>query len=317
MKSVSRRNILIGAIVLVSLFILYWGIEFLKGSNIFSSSSTFYARFNKVEALAVSTPVNVNGYQVGQVRKLSYDYDRNQIVVEMTFDKNLKVPKGSTISIKTSLLGTAELVLTLADSKSYYESGATIPTVPLSGGLVDQVSTNVMPAVEAMLPKLDSILGSVNALMANPALNKSVTRLDQMTLELNKSSIELAQLLAAVNQRVPQLLNNVNGVVTTANGAVGNVGQLAKDLQTTTSNLNDLTYSLKNLPLDTTVNRLNRTLYNVQQLSAALNNPNSSVGMLLNDPQLYKNAVSTVASLQALLEDLKQNPKKYVTIKVF
>lgn len=317
MKSVSKRNIYIGATVLVSLFLLYWGIEFLKGSNIFSSNTTFYARFAKVEDLAVSSPVNVNGYTVGQIRSINYDYDNNQIVVEMSFDKNLKVPKGSTISLATSLLGTSVLNLNLSDAKSYYEPGSTIPTLPVGGGLMDQVSSKVMPSVEVMLPKVDSILGSVNTLMANPALYASVTRLDQITAELNRSSIELAQLLAVVNSRMPQLLDNVNGVVVNANGAVTNAGALAKDLQKTSGNLNELSQSLKNMPLDTTLARVNRTLANVQRLSAQLNDPNSSIGMLMHDRQLYQNASGAVASLQALLEDIKKNPKKYVTIKVF
>ncbi len=309
MKATSKKYILIGLTVIVSLFLLYWGINYLKGMNLFKPANFYYASFEKVDDLTVSSPITVNGYQVGLIKSINYDYQHNNITVEISLDKEMKVPHGSTISLSGSLLGSAQLQLQLGKGGGYYNVGDTIPATT-QAGLMDKVQHDMMPQVTVMLPKVDSILGNVNNLTANPALNASLTRLDAITQQLAISSQELTALMKALNSSVPAIAQN-------ANGAMGNVNALTSDLRTTTGNLNQLSYSLKNLPLDSTINRLNNTLANLQKLTNQLNDKNSSLGMLMNDKQLYNNANGAVASLQALLEDLKQNPKKYVTIKVF
>lgn len=309
MNPTSKKNVLIGLTVVVSICILYWGIEYLKGINLLKPANFYYAKFEKVNGLTVASPVTVNGFKVGQVREITYDYDTNQISVELSFEKGLKIPDGSTITFSNELLGAAALQLNLGASKTYMEVGSVIPT-QMQGGLMDKVGNDMMPALVSILPKVDSIVGSVNQILANPAIAASVTRCDAITRELAASSAQLTVLMANLNKAIPGMVHNANGVLANANALTG-------DLRTTTGNLNTITGNLKELPLDTTLNRINATLANVQRLTAKLNNENSSLGMLLNDKKLYQNATSTVASLDSLLQDVKKHPKKYVTIKVF
>lgn len=309
MNPTSKKNVLIGLTVVVSICILYWGIEYLKGINLLKPANFYYAKFEKVNGLTVASPVTVNGFKVGQVREITYDYDTNQISVELSFEKGLKIPDGSTITFSNELLGAAALQLNLGASKTYMEVGSVIPT-QMQGGLMDKVGNDMMPALVSILPKVDSIVGSVNQILANPAIAASVTRCDAITRELAASSAQLTELMASLNKAIPGMVHNANGVLANANALTG-------DLRTTTGNLNTITGNLKELPLDTTLNRINATLANVQRLTAKLNNENSSLGMLLNDKKLYQNAISTVASLDSLLQDVKKHPKKYVTIKVF
>ncbi len=309
MNPASKKNVLIGLTVVVSICILYWGIEYLKGINLLKPANFYYAKFEKVNGLTVASPVTVNGFKVGQVREITYDYDTNQISVELSFEKGLKIPDGSTITFSNELLGAAALQLNLGASKTYMEVGSVIPT-QMQGGLMDKVGNDMMPALVSILPKVDSIVGSVNQILANPAIAASVTRCDAITRELAASSAQLTELMTSLNKAIPGMVHNANGVLANANALTG-------DLRTTTGNLNTITGNLKELPLDTTLNRINATLANVQRLTAKLNNENSSLGMLLNDKKLYQNATSTVASLDSLLQDVKKHPKKYVTIKVF
>ena len=309
MNPTSKKNVLIGLTVVVSICILYWGIEYLKGINLLKPANFYYAKFEKVNGLTVASPVTVNGFKVGQVREITYDYDTNQISVELSFEKGLKIPDGSTITFSNELLGAAALQLNLSASKTYMEVGSVIPT-QMQGGLMDKVGNDMMPALVSILPKVDSIVGSVNQILANPAIAASVTRCDAITRELAASSAQLTELMASLNKAIPGMVHNANGVLANANALTG-------DLRTTTGNLNTITGNLKELPLDTTLNRINATLANVQRLTTKLNNENSSLGMLLNDKKLYQNATSTVASLDSLLQDVKKHPKKYVTIKVF
>ncbi len=302
MKSFFTKNVLIALTVVVSLCLLYWGIEYLKGINLFKPANFYYAKFEKVEGLTVSAPVTVNGFQVGQVREINYDYADNQITVLMSLDKELRVPRGSQVSLSSDILGTAALTLNLAKNDSYYNVGDEIPTA-VKAGLMDKVGDDVMPQVVAMLPKVDSILSNVNGVLSNPAINTSVSRLDGITAELARSSQQLTLLMNSLNRSVPGIMGDVKGVT-------GN-------LYTASGDIKHLSANVRNMPLDSTIKSLNATVANLQALSAKLNNKESSLGLLLNDKALYNNANSSVMSLDSLLKDVKKNPKRYVTIKVF
>lgn len=302
MKSFFTKNVIIGLVIIVALGLLFWGIEYLKGANLFKPTNFYKAYFEQVDGLNVSSPVTINGFKVGQVSEISYDYDNNRILVEMSMDKNLKIPVGTTVSLASGLLGSAELELNLSQNSTYLNVGDEIKGT-VQSGLMDAVSSNVMPQVKVMLPKLDSILTNVNTLTADPSLRTSVARLDGITAELAASSQQLTQLMRQINASVPGVMTNVDGVTSKLNTSAGD--------------LNSVTAQLKAMPLDSTINSINATVANLEQLSKKINSTDSSLGMLLNDRQLYNNANNAVLSLDSLLQDVKANPKRYVTIKVF
>ena len=232
------------------------------------------------------------------MREINYDYEKNDISVLLSLNKDLRIPKESNVKLSVDMLGTAQLVLTLSDSPEYYNVGDEIPTGVVAG-LMDAIG-GALPQVNNLLPKIDSILTSINTILANPALNNSVTRLDAITADLQSSSNDLKRLM---HNQVPGIMNNVNGI--TAN------------LNSTTANINDLSADLRNMPLKETVDNANATMANLKLLSDNLNNKNSSLGLLMNDPTLYRHLDNAIASLDTLLTDLQRNPKRYVTFKVF
>ena len=298
MKRYFSKEALIAITVIISLCILYFGIEYLKGINLFKPANFYYAKFEKVDGLAVSAPVTINGFQVGQVREINYDYEKNDISVLLSLNKDLRIPKESNVKLSVDMLGTAQLVLTLSDATEYYNVGDEIPTGVVAG-LMDAIG-GALPQVNNLLPKIDSILTCINTILANPALNNSVSRLDGITADLQSSSNDLKRLM---HNQVPGIMNNVNGI--TAN------------LNSTTANINDLSADLRNMPLKETVDNANATMANLKLLSDNLNNKNSSLGLLMNDPTLYRHLDNAIASLDTLLTDLQRNPKRYVTFKVF
>lgn len=299
MKKFFTKEVLIAVTVIISLCVLYFGIEYLKGINLFRPANFYYAKFEKVNGLAVAAPITINGFQVGQVREINYDYKSNDISVLLSLNKDLRIPKGSNVKLSVDMLGTAQLVMVLADSQEYYNVGDEIPSGTVAG-LMDALGDNIMPAVNNLLPKIDSILTNINNILANPALNNSVGRLDGITADLKASSLELSRLM---NHQVPSIMTNVDGITT--------------NLNSTSANIKILSDELKDMPLQQTVANANATMENLKQLSENLNNKNSTLGMLMNDKALYKHLDDAVASLDTLLTDIQRNPKRYVTIKVF
>ena len=295
------KNVKIAITVLLGLVLLYWGINYLKGVNLLTPANHFYTEIESTDGLLEAAPITVNGFQVGQVREINYDYAKNKITVMLAMNKEMKVPEGSTINMVSGLLGGASMVLNLGTGPAM-KTGSHIPTTKLPG-LMDNVTENVVPVVNSVLPKVDSIVGNVNLLTADPALAASLTRLDAITRQLQASAQQLTQLMAGLNRSVPGVMNNVNGITSNLTGASGNI--------------TDLSETLKQLPLDETLNKVNTTLANLQALSEQLNDKNSSLGKLMNDRELYDNANHAIASLDSLLTDVKAHPKRYINVKVF
>ena len=295
------KNVKIALTVLVGLALLYWGINYLKGINLLTPANSYYTEVESTDGLLTAAPITVNGFQVGQVRDIKYDYDKNKITVLLSMNKEMKVPEGSTVTMVSGLLGGASLVLNLGNGPAM-KTGSLIPAVK-EPGMIDNVTDNIMPVVNSVLPKVDSIMANVNGLTGDPALAAALSRLDAITRQLQASAQQLTVLMNGLNRSVPGVMSNVNGITNNLTGATGN--------------LTELSASLKEMPLDETMNKLNATLANLETLSQQLNDKNSSLGKIMNDRELYDNANHAIASLDSLLTDIKAHPKRYINVKVF
>ena len=265
----------------------------------FKSSNLYYVAFKDVSGLAEAAPVTLNGMKVGQVTGMEYDYEHpGNVLVEVNLDSSVKLTKGTKFTKAVSLLGTGALAIEMAPGNSYVEAGSEMEGESQKDMMAD-ISTEVLPQVVEMLPKLNSILAHVDSLAANPALQKTVTRLDAISANIEL----LTTRLAATSQRIDPMVSNVNG--------------LTKDLTAISADLKQLSAELKELPLSETMDNVKSTTANLKTFTGKLNGTDSSLGLLLNDRGLYDHIDSTVNSLDSLLIDLKAHPKKYVNFKLF
>lgn len=299
MKKVFNREVIIGLSVIVALAILFFGIDFLKGVNVFKPANYYYATFTNVEGLAVSAPVTINGYKVGLVRSIDYEYDNpGHVRVEMSLDSHLKVPQGSEAILGSDLLGTASISLKLAPANNFHGIGDELIGKNASG-MMDALSNDLLPSVYKIMPQVDSLLWSVNRLVGQPALVSSIERLDKITAELEIMSKNLAL-----------MSGKLGPLVTDAKTITGNVADITGDVAV-------LTNQLKDMPVEELMANLKTSSENLKNLSSQLNDPNSTLGLLMHSPELYENLNATVQSLDSLFIDIKKNPKRYVTVKVF
>lgn len=293
-----KKEVLIGLCAVMALAVLYFGIEFLKGVNIFKPANYYYASYTDVAGLQKSAPVTVNGFKVGQVREISYEYDNpGHVRVELSLDRELRLPVGTKAVIEQDLLGTSTVVLHMGSSKDFHEVGNRLEG-ETAQGLMGSVSEQLMPSVSAIFPKIDSLVTALNTLVRDPALSSSVKRLDDITLSLNST---MKQLNATARQLDP-VMKNVNGIT-------GNVN-------TITSDLTQVSGKLAELPVDSLMNNIMALSGNLRALSEQLDNPESTIGALTHDRALYNNLNNAAASLDSLLTDVKKNPKRYISIKL-
>ncbi|MDH6354320.1 phospholipid/cholesterol/gamma-HCH transport system substrate-binding protein [Dysgonomonas sp. PH5-45] len=296
MKNLASKEVKIGIAFVVSLFILYFGINFLKGVNIFKPTNSYIVAFDDVTGLTLSSPVVVNGFQVGLVSSMHLDEKTNKVNVEMNLNKGVRIPKGSKVRLDVSLLGNASLMIeqNLATTEMYTTDD--IIEGSRVHGAMEAVSTQMIPEFVALLPKIDSILVGVNNIVNSPALMQSVNNAEAITENIKQSTQQLNVLMASVNKDVP--------VIT------GNLKTVSNDVAAMGSKLNAM-------DLNSTYNSLDATLKNVEQLSVKLNQKDNSLGLLLNDRQLYDSLNVTIGNASLLLKDVKENPGKYINVKVF
>jgi phospholipid/cholesterol/gamma-HCH transport system substrate-binding protein len=288
------KEVITGFVSIISIVLLYIGINYLKGVNLFKPANYYYVSCTSVREITISSPIFVEGFRIGLVRNIKYDYSSvNKITLEISLDKGMRINKGSYISIESTLLSGAELHLRLNKfSGEYYKSGDTIEG-RLKSGMLSSVEDKLIPQLIDIMPKIDSILTGLQTLVNNPALSRSLDHLENTSMQLETSSKQLHTLL---KNDVPEIISNLN---------------------TTSSNLSIFSSDLNKLNLDQSINSLHSTLGHINTFTLKLNSKDNSLGLLLNDSLLYKNLNKTLDNASGLLLDLKQNPKRYVHFSLF
>lgn len=300
MKIKFSKELGIGISFIVAVLILVFGINYLKGINLFRPANFYYAEYPNVSGLEVSAPVSINGYKVGQVREITYDYQHpGKIKVLLALNKNLHLPADSKATLEQTMLSGAFVNIILGKSSQMLSVGDMIATQEVPG-LLDAISGDVMPAVNNILPKVDSLLANLNTLVADPALTASIRRLDGIT----ESVLGVTQgLNATVKGDVPRVM--------------GDVKSITHRIDTVSSNLVALSATLRALPIASTMDNVSQITDNLSTFSASLNNANSTLGLLTKDPELYNRINQVAADVDSLIVDIKRNPKRYISIKVF
>lgn len=299
MKKIFNREFVIGLSVIMAILILVFGIDYLKGINLFRPSHYYTAYYDNVDELSVSSPVLINGYKVGQVRELNFDYKRpGKIEVVLALDKNLELPEGTRAEIGTTLLSGARIELAVGKGPKSIPFGSELPTGS-KAGLMTAVQDGLMPAITSILPKVDSLLYNLNQIAGNPAIGQSINRLDGITADLLATTGGLNTMM---NKQVPAI--------------AGNAARATQGLDTIVNNLGLLSYQLKSLPLNTTVDNVNQLTANLSDFSKQLTDKNSTLGLLTSDPELYNRLNQVSADIDSLIVDIKKNPKRYISIKL-
>lgn len=295
-----KKEIKIALVAIVAIVIMFFGMNFLKGMSAFSDTNIYYATFDNISGLSTSNPIFTNGYQVGVVKDIVFDYDKNDdIIVRFSLDNvKMRLPEGTTATITSDFMGNVKMNLILPAAsergEQFLAAGDTIRG-GAEGGIMSRAAA-IIPQVEQMLPKLDSILANLNALTGDPALARSLHNVQAITNDLTTSTRQLNTLMGNINRQVPELMTKADGVL---------------------DNTQQLTKNLAEVNIDATLQRIDQTIASVQTVTEKLNDKNGTAGLLLNDPTLYNRLNGTLQSAEELLKDFREHPKRYIHVSVF
>lgn len=297
MNKIFTKEVRIALFTIAGIVVLFIGMNFLKGIIVFAGDNTYKVSMKDLAGLCVSSPVYADGYKVGVVRNIDYDYENsgNGTIITIDVDDQMRIPLGSTAEVESDLMGNVKLNLLLANNpRQRVEKDDIIPGGKATG-MMDELAT-LMPTIKSLAPKIDSIMTSLNTLLADPAIAATLHNAEATTANLQTTTAQINKLMAQLNNKVPGMLDKADN---------------------TLANTEKLTNNLSQIDLQATMASVDATLKNCQELTNKLNSSEGTIGKFLNDASLYNNLNSTVRDADSLMIDLKSHPKRYVHFSVF
>jgi phospholipid/cholesterol/gamma-HCH transport system substrate-binding protein len=301
----------VGILAAFSIALLIIGYNFLKGNAIFSNETVLYAKYSRVDGLGVSKPVLINGFQIGRVDQLQLQPD-GSILATLNIDGQYDIPSNSIARLEsTDLLGSKAIIMVLGNGKEFAQDGDTLNA---------NVEKNIMEAVqpvqkkaEEIIDKMDSILTSVNAIL-NPDfqnnVNKSFGSIAATLGSLESTSKKIDGLVGTEGARISTILANVESISKNLNNNNAKINSIL-------NNINTVTDQVAAANFKQTIDNANKAVADLQNVVSKVNKGDGTLGLLVNDRQMYDNLNSASKNLDSLVIDLKENPKRYVHFSVF
>jgi phospholipid/cholesterol/gamma-HCH transport system substrate-binding protein len=301
----------VGILAAFSIALLIIGYNFLKGNAIFSNETVLYAKYSRVDGLGVSKPVLINGFQIGRVDKLQLQPD-GSIVATLNIDGQYEIPSNSIARLEsTDLLGSKAIIMVLGNANVFAKDGDTLNA---------NVEKNIMEAVqpvqkkaELIIDKMDSILTSVNTIL-NPDfqnnVNKSFNSIAATLGSLESTSKKIDGLVGTEGSRISAILANVESISNNLKNNNVKINSILNNLETVSDQVAAANFKQ-------TIDNANKAVADLQGVVAKVNNGDGTLGLLVNDRQMYDNLNNASKNLDSLVIDLKENPKRYVHFSVF
>lgn len=278
------------------------GFSYLKSTPIFDNSKTFFAVYPNVGGLQSGTTVSINGFSVGKVNDIRFLDERGNLLVTFTVGNDFKFSKNSTVELyDTGIIGGKGLQIKPIFDGAPAQSGDTLKTETRPGitDLAQQKLNPLVRKVESAISGADSVLVNVNSV------------LDENTKK------ELKEVIGGLNELITSLNGSASTLNTVLDGNEEKLNTSFENFEKLTANFAKLSDSLNAAGLGRTLASLESTMANLDQLTAKIENGDGSMGLLMNDKELYSNLNNASRELDLLLQDFRLNPKRYVNVSVF
>jgi phospholipid/cholesterol/gamma-HCH transport system substrate-binding protein len=312
-----KKEIITGLVFIVALALLIWGFNFLKGFNLLKDQRIVYAVYEEVSGLNRANPVSINGLKVGQVSDIYFEpgYSGN-IIVKIMIETEIPIPRNSIALIYSSdLMGSKAINLILGNDSLYIANGDTLAT-KVEASLKEAVNQQIQPLklkAEELILSIDSVVTVIKAIFNESArqnLSNSLASIQQTFANLESATYNLDELVASEKTRLAEIMINLESITATISNNEENIDNILKNFSTVSD-------SLVAADIPGTFQNLNRVADDLAVIIEKINNGEGSIGMLVNDEDLYKDLQRSAEQLNLLLEDVRVNPKRYVRFSLF
>lgn len=302
----------LGVLIVISITILIWGLSYLKGIDIFKQTNTYHVVYERIEGLVESNKVTMNGYQIGQVKEIVFAPDNSgKLVVTFMIDASFRIPVNSVAQIVSSdIMGTRAIKMILSDEKELYLSLDTIPGA-VENDLKEQVSMQVLPIknkAEQLLGTIDSAITVLTVIFNDDArknLSESFENINKTIENLESTTSIMNQIVTSENGSIKRIISNMEEITTVFKE---NTGSLEKTIQ----NLSSFSDTLAQFSMSPILNNISDASLQILTLLEKFNSDDNTVGLLLNDNELYQSVNTLSENLSSLIKDIQTNPKRYL-----
>lgn len=307
----------IGIVVTVALALMYWGINFLKGKDVFTNERIFIAVYDDVAGLEKTNPVTINGLTVGQVRNMKLTDDGlARVVIELVIKNQIDIPSNSTAKIISSdLLGSKAVEIRLGNASEFAQPGDTLVS-EVESSIKDEVNRQLQPLklkAENLMSSIDTVLSMLQSVFSSDNTDnfaKSVKSIANSFENLENTTGTLDTLISGQKSRMERIFENIEAITLNLRNNEGELNNIIE-------NFSAVSDTLAKVKFAQTMHRVDKTMLELAQISEKINNGEGSLGMLINNDSLYIELEKTSRDLNLLLEDIRLNPKKYVRFSVF
>lgn len=311
------REFKVGIYIVIAIGMLYWGINYLKGNDIFASGTIYYAVYQNTEGLKKAKAVQINGYQVGLVDEIYFHPDRSgRLIVKMKMEQDYPIARNTVAAIHSvGFLGEKAIELKLGDSQEMALSGDTL-TSGQESTLTEEVNKQVAPIkakAESLLGSLDTAVTLLTGFLTEDTRKNFVQSFENLrkTFEnLENTSEVLNKLMINNEESFNKLVYNIESISHT-------LASNDKNINATLSNLNSISDSISRINVKHTMENLNSAISQLDTALTRINTGEGSLGELIYDDRLYENLNGATESLDRLLLDIKYNPNKYFNVSLF
>lgn len=313
-----KKEVKIGFIMLLAIALLFWGANYLKGTNLLDKSKRFFAIYERVDGLGTSNPVVINGFKVGQVEEISFLPDNSgRLLVKFSVSKeNFRISKDTRAKIISSdILGSKSIELKLGHSNEELQNLDTLES-DIEASLTESVNQQIAPLkrkAEDLIRTVDSAIITVSAIFNKKARND----LDASFTSIKNSLQTFERTMNQVDGMVKDERQKISGILTHLESITKNLANNNEKLSASLENIEAISDSLAGANLKQTVNNAAFAMSEVSEVMRKINQGEGSLGQLINNDTLYVNLERAADDLDKLMLDMRLNPERYVHFSIF
>ncbi len=312
------KELKIGIVVICAIAAFIWGLNFLKGSNLFSHKYALYAVYPKIDNIIPATPLLISGYKIGQVTEISLinKGSKKQVLLKFLLTENVDIPKHSIArAISSDLLGSKAIEVIFSDNTEFVKNGDTL-IAETEQGIKESFNKQIAPIqakAEKLIGSIDSVMSVVNSVLNTKTrknIDESFEGVRRAILSLEQTAYKMDDLIGSEKAKISSIMSNLNQITT-------NLNKNGQKIDNVINNISNMTDSLAKAQIKDAIENADKSLKELNKLLTKINEGQGTIGKLAKNDSLYNNLNKSSEDLDKLLKDLRINPERYIHFSVF
>lgn len=304
------REVKVGAVALITIIAFILMFEFLKGTALFTSTDTYHIVYDNIAGLTESNPVEINGYQAGVVQDVKLVNDGSgRILVSLSVDKHFNIPRDTEAEITTAtLIAGMKIVLRMGESSEMCHNHDTISGY-VATSILDRLSETISPLegnITSIITRLDSVVSALNSVFT-----------PEMTGDIRSTMANMSDVTAGLKQISDSRKDELMAAISEIQAFTAMLSSNSSTIDSTLKNISGISEAVARADLETSLASLRSSLNGLDTIVTRISRGEGSAGKLVTSDSLYTNLSNSLRSLDLLLRDMKENPKKYVHFSIF